>query len=57
MQLSDDIGETLNVQFRPNPVSSPWSAAPPAPGPSGKLAGAYTKHDHITEFYDRVVPA
>jgi len=44
------------AQFRPNPVSSPWSAPPAAPGPSGKIAGAFTKQDHDTEFYDRVVP-
>ena len=42
--------------FRPNPVSSPWSAPPAAPGSQSKIAGAFTKHDHDTEFYDRVVP-
>jgi len=56
MQLSDDIDETVNIQFRPDPVKSPWSATPVA-GPTGKIVGAYTKQDHVTEYYDRVVPS
>jgi len=53
--MSDDVNESLNVQFRPDPVKSPWSATPAA-GPTGKIVGAYTKNDHLTEYYDRVVP-
>jgi len=48
----------MNIQFRPlNAVSSPFSATPPPPGPTGKLVGAYTKEDHVTEFYNRELPA
>lgn len=55
--MSDDVDESMNIQFRPDPVKSPWSAPPAAPAPSGKIDGAYTKQDHLTEYYDRVVPA
>lgn len=58
VQLSDIEGEPMGLaQFRPNAVSSPWSAPPAAPAPSGKIDGAYTKEDHKTEFYDRELPA
>lgn len=45
------------VQFRPDPVKSPWSAPPAAPGPSGKIAGAYTKQDQVTTYYERNIPS
>ena len=57
LQTSDDVGDSMSMaQFRPNAVSSPWSAPPAAPGSSSKIAGAYTKADHDTEYYDREVP-
>lgn len=36
---------------------SPFAATPPPPAPSGKIVGAYTKQDHVTGLYNRVVPA
>ena len=58
VQYADDVGEAMGLaQFRPNAISSPWSAPPAPPAPSGKIDGAYTKEDHKTEFYDREVPA
>lgn len=45
------------MQFRPDPVKSPWSAPPAPPGPSSKIAGAYTKQDTVTGLYTRIIPA
>jgi len=59
VQLAEEVEENMNVQFRPLPVE-PWvqrSPNEPAPAaPAGKIVGAFTKADHDTEYYDRVVP-
>ena len=57
MQLDKaNIGELddyINVQFRPDPVSQPWASGQKA---DSKIAGAYSKQDEVTMYYDRVVP-
>ena len=42
--------------YRPNPVQSPWAAkAGDAPAKT-KITDAYTVFDHLSSFYERVVP-
>jgi len=55
-----DLEDNSFVQFRPNPISSPWSAKPKA-SPSDTLTGAFSPIDDRwiesqNAFYSRKVP-
>ena len=56
VQLDDETPtNNQNIQFRPNPVSSPWSAKAPT-APTGKIVGAFSPGDEGSVFYNREIP-
>ena len=49
------VGVNNELNFRPNPVQSPWAAKPKDPD-TNDITGGYTAHDHGSAYYTREVP-